>query len=256
MDSTKIFCLTLTLYLLINYLVNLTFFSSCFVITLKRISSRRHCLFCYHLPNDYYQTINQKFSSIKKYQNQISLVLNKDSIWKKFIAAILCLLFLLSLFSTLWFTLSIDTRLFDNQFLPEDASSLRTYMQSQIDDFNLGPMIMFIIPQTINYQNDKIQYAMNLLINQCQKEKRINQFKLLWLDHENITTILHGKEELQYRTTPFSQNDLIVSQDLNQTKINASRFYCQLNSIIGKKKKIFNKIYLFFLQGIEKIYVR
>jgi hypothetical protein len=114
-------------------------------------------------------------------------------------------------------------------------------MQSQIDDFDLGPVIMFTIPEPINYQNEQVQLIMNNLINQCQKEISTNTFKLLWLDHENIEYITKGNDDLQVRITPFSQNDLIVEQGLNHSIIKASRFYCQYKSIQGKFLFISNK---------------
>jgi hypothetical protein len=139
---------------------------------------------------------------------------------------------------SIWFTLSIDTRLFDDEFLPRDASTLRKHMQSQSDDFDLGPIIMFTIPEAINYENERIQLGINSLINQCQNEIRTNTFKLLWLDHENISYITTSHDDLQVRITPFSKNDLIVLQGLNDSIIKASRFYCQYKSIKGKEKKI------------------
>jgi hypothetical protein len=121
-------------------------------------------------------------------------------------------------------------------------------MQSQIDDFDMGPVIMFTIPEAINYENEQVQLAMKGLIDQCQRESGTNTFKLLWLDHENIDYITNGKDDLQVRITPFSQNDLIVEQGLNHSIIKASRFYCQYKSIKGKKTKyLIKKNMCFFL---------
>lgn len=234
-DSMKFFCLTLTLFIFMSYLVHLTFFSSCFVITLKRISSYRHCLFCYRLPTDYQSEIKLKFAQLTKLSNRISELTIKDSIWKKFLSATICLVFLLCLFASLWLTLSIDTRLYDHELLPNRNNSLYKYMQSQINDFAIGPMIMFVIPEAINYENEKISNAMHLLLNQCQNEKKINKFKLFWLDKENLTNIMYGHDELKYRLTPYSHNDLIVVEKNNQSIIKASRFYCQYNSVIGDR---------------------
>ncbi len=239
MFSTQLVCLTLTLYIFVNYMVHLTFFSSSLVVTLKRVSSRRHYLCCYRLSNEYYTNIHKRFPRFKSLKNRIHLLFNQDSIWKTFFAGISCLLLIIFLISSIWSCLSIDTRLFDDRFLPRDAYTLRKHMQSQIDDFDLGPVIMFTIPEAINYENEQVKLAMNALINQCQKESSTNEFKLLWLDHENIEYITKGKDDLQVRITPFSQNDLIVEQGLNHSVIKASRFYCQYKSIKGNNEKSF-----------------
>ncbi|CAF4396935.1 unnamed protein product, partial [Adineta steineri] len=94
------------------------------------------------------------------------------------------------------------------------------------------------IPESINYENEQIKSAMNTLIQQCQNETRANNFKLLWLDHENINVIKTGKEPLKFRITPFSHNDLAVSDGHNHSTITASRFYCQTTSIKGDREDI------------------
>lgn len=234
MLSTKLICLTLTLYICINYIVHSTYFTSCFIITLKRISSRRHCLFCYRLSNDYYTKKNEKFSKLKSIKNRLNLLLlNNNLIWKKIFSAILCLLLIIFLLTSIFFSLSIDTRLFEDKFLPRDAYSLRKYMQSQIEDFDIGPVIMFTIPEEIDYENKENQLSIHDLINQCRNETRTNTFKFLWLDQENINYIINGKENLNIRITMFSHNDLYVLQGVNYSKIMASRFYCQYKLIKG-----------------------
>jgi hypothetical protein len=235
MSCTKYLGLTFILYIIINYLTHCTFFSSCLVITLKRIQSRRHCLLCHHLPNDYY--IKDRKKSIKKtiFQKPIDFFNNIDPIFKKFFTGFLCLLSLLFVIFSIWLTLSIDTRLFDEKFLPKNATSLRLYMKSQAEDYNLGPVIMFVIPQAINYQNKKNQFLIRRIVEQCQNETTTNDFKLLWLDQENINTILYSKDPINLRITPYSQNDLIISEGKNKSIIKASRFYCQFKSIKGKK---------------------
>ena len=97
---------------------------------------------------------------------------------------------------------------------------------------------MFVIPEAINYENQKFSNAMRLLVKQCQNEKKINRFQLFWLDQENLTNILYGEDELQFRLTPYSQNDLVVVEKNNQPMIKASRFYCQYNSIFGKTNRL------------------
>lgn len=257
MMSTKLISLTLILYILINYFLHATFFSASLVITLKRVSSYRHFLCCYRLPLDYSSRSNEKSSRLKSWKNSLRFLSNEDSIWKRFFAGIGCLSLILFAISSIWICLSIDTRLFDDQFLPNDATSLRKYMQSQTDDFDIGPVVMFTIPEAINYENEQVKSAMRSLLDQCQKEKRINSFQLFWLDHENIPSILQGKEDLQLRITPFSQNDLIVEQRLNDSIIKASRFYCQYRSIKGneKKQRKLSSLIQFF-QVIEKIFVQ
>jgi hypothetical protein len=197
------------------------------------MASRRHCLFCFRLSNDYYTKSNTIFNQLTLIKDKIHSLLNNDSIIKKFFAAILCLLSIVFIISSIWFGLTIDTRLFDDKFLPRDAYPLRAHMQSQTDDFNIGPVIMFTIPEVINYENPQNKLAIHSLIEQCQNKTRTNAFKLLWLDHENITDIITGKEPIKMRITPFSHNDLVVSEGQNQSAIVASRFYCQLTSIKG-----------------------
>lgn len=235
MISTKLICLTLILFILINYFLHATFFSASLVITLKRVASYRHYLCCYRLPLDYSNRIDEKSSRFKSWKNSLHFLSNEDSIWKRFFAGLACLALILFAISSIWLCLSIDTRLFDDQFLPHDATSLRKYMQSQMEDFDIGPVVMLTIPEAINYENEEVKVAMRSLLDQCQKEKRVNSFRLFWLDHENIPSILQGKEDLQLRITPFSQNDLIVEQQFNQSIIKASRFYCQYRSIKGKQ---------------------
>jgi hypothetical protein len=135
---------------------------------------------------------------------------------------------------SIWLILSIDTRLFDDQFLPKNATSLRLYMKSQIDDYELGPVIMFVIPQTINYENKKNQFLIRRIVDQCLNETTTSKFKLLWLEQENIKTILTSKDSIPLRITPYSQNDLVIDEKKNRSIIKASRFYCQYKSIKGK----------------------
>ncbi|CAF5189378.1 unnamed protein product, partial [Rotaria magnacalcarata] len=151
--------------------------------------------------------------------------------WKKPFASIFCLLLIVFIILSLWFGLSIDTSLFEDKYLPREFYSLRSHMQSQADDFEMGPVIMFTIPEAIDYNNAYTQEAMRNLLEQCVSETRTNTFKLLWLDNENIAEITTGKDNLNYRITPFSKNDLIVSEGQNFSTIQASRFYCQYNSI-------------------------
>ncbi len=228
--------LTLILYIFINYLTHCTFFLSCFVLTLKRIKSRRHCLFCHQLPNDYHvrdrkRTIQAKKFFVKKKLNFFS---NMDRIFKKFFTGFLCLLSLVFVICSIWLILSIDTRLFEDKFLPKNASSLRSYMKSQIGDYDIGPIIMITIPEPINYENKTIQLLMTRLVEQCLNETATNDFKLFWLEQENIQNIITSKDPLSLRVTPYSQNDLIVTDGKNKSIITASRFYCQYRSINGK----------------------
>ncbi|CAF0960618.1 unnamed protein product [Adineta ricciae] len=248
MITTLLICLTLVLYIIVNYLVHATFFSSCLVITLKRVVARRHCLFCFRLSKDCCEDseeeITTKWIFIKQKLSSLSI---KDSVIKKFVAATLCLLFVLSMITSLWFFLSIDTRLFDDQFLPRDASSLRLHMKSQESDFNIGPVVMFTIPETINYENEQVRLAMRTLLEQCQSELRTNDFQLLWLDHENVTHLITGKDPISLRVTPFSQNDLVIVDRENTSAIMASRFYCQMTSIKGDRLDIrtMNNLYTY-----------
>ena len=234
MISTSLICLSLVLYLVVNYLVHITFFASCLVITLRRIASRRHCLSCHRLSADYFPQYNKSPNFIARWSNKFQSLFNIDSIYKAFIAAVLCLLSIVGVLFSVWFALSIDTRLFDEEFLPRDAQSLRSYMKSQVEDFSIGPMIIFTIPQSIDYNDQSIRLSMSSLLEQCQNESRTGEFKLFWLDHENIKTITEEKLPLELRITPFSHNDLIVTDTNNLSTIVASRFYCQYNSLQGK----------------------
>ncbi len=234
MSCMKSMGLTLIFYLCVNYFIHCTFFSSCLVITLKRIESRRHSLFCYHLPNDYYS--KNRIKSIRKIvlQKPIEYFSNIIPIFKKFLTGFTCLLSLIFVIVSVWLILSIDTRLFDDQFLPKNATSLRLYMKSQVDDYELGPVIMFVIPQTINYENKKNQFLIRRIVDQCLNETTTSKFKLLWLEQENIKTILTSKDPIPLRITPYSQNDLVIDERKNRSIIKASRFYCQYKSIKGK----------------------
>jgi hypothetical protein len=233
MLSTMLICLTLALYLLINYILHSTFFSSCLVITLKRVSSHRHCLFCVRLSNDYYIKSNKKLNKLRLLKQQIYSLLNIDSIWKKFFTAILCLSLIIFVISSIWFGLSIDTRLYEDKLLPRDAYSLRKYMQIQIDEFDVGPVIMFVIPKSINYENEQIKSAIYSLLNQCHNQTNTNTFTLLWSEHETVSDIINRTVPLSVRITPVARNDLIVQEGLNHSTIIASRFYCQYKSIQG-----------------------
>lgn len=236
MLSTVQICSTLAIYLFINYLVHSTVFSSCVVITLKRVSSRLHCLGCFRLPEDYSTRKSRKLTITKSLSSKVNSLFNVDSIWKKLFAAIICLLSVVFIVCSMWFALSIDTCLFDDKFLPRDAYALRSHMQSQTNDFEMGPVIMFTIPKAIDYENVKNQIAMRHLLEQCHNDPRTNNFSLLWLNYENITAITTGHENLVFRITPFSQHDLIVSEGKNSSTIEASRFYCQYKSIRGKRR--------------------
>ncbi|CAF3779960.1 unnamed protein product [Rotaria sordida] len=251
LSSTMPICLTLVLYIFLNYIVHSTFFSSCLVITIKRVSSRRHGLFCYRLSKDYYTKTNREFNKLKLLKTKIRSLLNIDSIWKKLFTSILSLLFIVFITLSMWFGLSIDTCLYDNKFLPHNAYSLRSHMQSQADDFDMGPMIMFTIPEETNYENEQVQLAMRFLLKQCVNETRTNTFKLLWLDYENINSIITGHDPLEFRITPFSRNDLIVSEGQDYSKIVASRFYCQYKSVKGDREDIrtMNQMYTYANQN-------
>ncbi|CAF3412727.1 unnamed protein product [Rotaria sp. Silwood1] len=251
MSSTMRMCLTLALYIFVNYIVHSTFFSSCLVITIKRVSSLRHSLFCCRLSKDYYTKTNRKCNKLKSLKTKFYSLFNIDSNWKKLFASILCLFLIVFIILSMWIALSIDTSLFEDKFLPHDAYSLRSHMQSQADDFDMGPVIMFTIPKAIDYENEQVQLAMRYLLDQCVNETRTNTFKLLWLDHENINNIITGQDKLEFRITPFSQNDLIVSEEHNHSTIIASRFYCQYKSVKGDREDIrtMNQMYTYANQN-------
>jgi hypothetical protein len=159
---------------------------------------------------------------------------NIDSIFKNLFTGFLCLLSLIFVIFSIWLIFSIDTRLYEDKFLPKNASSLKSYMKSNVENYDIGPMIMFVIPRPINYQNKTNQLAIHHLVEQCLNETRTNKFKLLWLEQENITQILTSKDPISLRITPYSQNDIIVSERKNKTIIKATRFYCQYRTTKGK----------------------
>lgn len=242
---------TLIIYLCVNYFTHCTFFSSCLVLNLKRMESRRHCLTCRLLPNDYHSVRSTRKSIFQKPRKYIAKIHPQ---LKTFINSLLILLSLILVGITLWFTLAIDTRLFEDRFLPKNATSLRTYMKSQADDYAVGPVIMFVIPQMVNYQNKQNQLAVRRIVKQCMNESTSSAFHLLWLDHESIPTILTGKDPMKFRITPYSQNDLIVVEDKNRSMIHASRFYCQYKSFTGKRMMIEEMRICRIFQEIERIY--
>ncbi len=248
MSCMKSLGLTLILYLCVNYFTHCTFFSSCMIITLKRIESRRHSLFCYHLPNDYYS--KNRIKSFRKLalQKPIQYLSNIDPIFKKCLTGFSGFISLIFVIFSIWLILSIDTRLFDDKFLPKNATSLRLYMKSQVDDYELGPVIMFVIPQTINYENKKNQYSIRRVVDQCLNETITSSFKLLWLEQENIKTILTSKDPIPLRITPYSQNDLVIGERKNKSFIKASRFYCQYKSIKGKSSSEIKYIDIFIFR--------
>lgn len=233
MASTAQICLTLVLYIIINYAVHATFFSSCLVITLRRLASHRHCLTCHRLPVDFSPISNTSSTCFRKFSEKFRSLFQIDSIYKKFIIALIDLLAIVGVFFSVWFALSIDTRLFDDAFIPPDAQSLRSYMKSQVEDFNIGPMVIFTIPQPVDYRHPTVRSAMSSLLDQCQSQPRINRFQLFWLEKENIDTITQETIPLEFRITPFSHNDLVIQQDKNHSTIVASRFYCQYRSLSG-----------------------
>jgi hypothetical protein len=108
-------------------------------------------------------------------------------------------------------------------------------MKSQVGDYDIGPIIMITIPEPINYENKTTQLLMTRLAEQCLNETATNDFKLFWLEQENIQNIITSKDPLSLRVTPYSQNDLIVTDGKNKSIIKASRFYCQYRSINGKR---------------------
>ena len=222
---------TFVLYIAVNYFIHWTFFSSCLVVNLRRLQSHRHCLSCLRLPSEYHLQ-SPKQSAARRYIGSFSL----DAIFKKLLFAFVCLLSLIGLIFSLWLILSIDTRLFDDRFLPRSATALRSYMKSQVEDYNIGPVIIFTIPEPIDYEKKITRDAIHRLLSQCQSEPTTNDFQLLWLDHENLSTLLDGHEPMDMRMTPYSTNDLILVQGKNRSTIRASRFYCQLKSIKGQWK--------------------
>jgi len=225
----------LVIYMLINHLTHCFFFTSCLVITLKRILSNRHCLFCYHLPNDYYVRIQAKSTkkTFVRKRNEVFKTMKPNV--KAFLTGFVCLLSILFVIVNIWLVFCMDTRLFDDRLLPKNASSIRAYMKSQTDDYELGPVVMFVIPQPINYQSSQNQQFIRKIISQCKNESTTSDFHLLWLDHEDIKTITTSKDSIEFKITPYSQNDLVLTEGKNDRSIiKASRFYCQLKSITGK----------------------
>lgn len=238
MSATRSLALTLIFYLAVNYFTHCTFFSSCLVITLKRMQSRRHCLSCRMLSNDYYPKDSKRSNKTKIWQMPRKYFTEINPKIKKILAGFFSLLSLILVIVSIIFIFSIDTRLFEEKFLPKNATSLRAYMKSQTDDYDIGPVIMFVIPQMVNYQNKKNQLAIRRILQQCLNEKTTSDFHLLWLDQEKISTILTGKDPINFRITPYSQNDIILGEEKNRTMIKATRFFCQYRSYTGKRDSI------------------
>jgi hypothetical protein len=235
--STPLICFTLVLFVLINSFLHATFFSSCLLISVRRVLSRRHCLFCQRLPMDYPITsgpigrrVNEMIARMKSFNSF-------DSVMKKFLAGTIFLLSIVGLIFSLWFSLSIDTRLFDDELLPTDAHSIRSHMKSQIEEFDIGPIIMLTIPKPVPYDDERVRLAMFKLLEQCRNETRTNSFKMFWLDQENLDDIKRVNQPMELRITPFSRNDLLVLSDKGASTIQASRFYCQYRSVIGKTRR-------------------
>ena len=247
MASTMLISLTFVLCLVINAAVHCTFFSSCLVITLRRISSRRHCFSCIRLPSTYEVPVKTRVTFVERW--------NIDSIYRTFTAGTLCLLSIVGVVFSLWLSLSIDTRLFDDEFLPRDLRTLRSHMKSQMEDFDIGPMIVFTLPRPVDYHSREVNDSIFALLEQCRSEPRTNAFRMLWLEKENITLITDTNGSMAMRITPYSRNDLVVTQGENRSTIVASRFYCQWNSIQGKRSNI-DDLFELSLQVIEKTFER
>ena len=233
-SCARLLCITLILHVLLNYFLHCTFFSSCLVLTLERLQSHRHCLSCLRLSNDDYLQLPQPSRRQRFFSRLVQAYESTDSMIKKFAHGTLCLLSMILLFASLWLTLSIDTRLFDEKFLPRSADSLRSYMNSQITDYNIGPMIMLVVPDPVDYENELVRQGIHRFVQQCRNETMTNDFKLVWLEEENLHSILHEKGPLNTRMTPYSENDLIVSDGQNRSTIVASRVFCQFRGVKGK----------------------
>lgn len=233
MSCTHYLGFTLVLCIFIDYLTHCTFFSACLVITLQRIQSRRHCLLCHHLPTDYSPRNDEKSLKTALCKKPKAFWSSVNSTPKKLAAGFVCLLSVVFLGLSVASIFRIDTHLFEDRFLPKDATTLRSYMRSHLEQYDIGPVIMFVIPQPIDYKKKENQALIHRLTQRCLNDTHTNEFKLLWLDYENIPTILTSRDPLYLRITPYSQNDIIVSEANNRSVINATRFYCQLSSTTG-----------------------
>ncbi|CAF0971101.1 unnamed protein product [Adineta steineri] len=238
MSCTRYLGLTIVLYIFIEYITHCTFFASCLVITLKRIKSRRHCLLCHQLPNDYY--IKDRRKSLSKTLNkQVTTLTNVDPIFKKIFTGFLCLLSVIFIICSIWLISSIDTRLYEDKFLPKNASTLKSYMRAHFENYDIGPVIMFVIPKPMNYENKKNQLLIHNLVAQCLNETAMNnKFKLVWLEQEDLNDVLTSRNPLSVRLTPYSQNDLVISDKKNRSVIKASRFFCQYRSTKGDRNDL------------------
>lgn len=238
LPTTTLMSSTLTIYIVVSYVIHLTFFLPVLTINLRRVSSRRHCLLFRRLPKKTHLRTILKPSIVEQHYNKYQSLFQISSFTRKFIASVLCFVSLIAVIFSIRCVFSIDTRLFFDELLPRDATSIRLHMKSQIEDFSIGPIIMFTIPEPINYSDPSVNASIRSLSQECRNKKRTNHFSLLWLDFESVPHILEHSSELPvvHRITPFSRNDLIVSVDGNHSMITASRFYCQYNSIIGLKK--------------------
>lgn len=234
MPCIKYLTITIVVYVFVNYLTNCTFFSSCLTITLKRVKSRRHCLWCYHLPSDYHTKDRKKSINQSFFQKGMQCIEKIDPKLKKIVTGLICLLTVICVVLSIWSIILIDTRLFDDRFLPRNSSLLRSYMKSQNEDYDIGPVVMFVIPETLDYSDKKNQYYIHHIVEQCHNETTTNTFTLLWTEHESVDNLLTSKDPLHFRISPYSQNDIILGEENNKTVIKASRFYCQYKTIRGK----------------------
>ena len=230
----RLLCLTHVFFVLIDYVLFQTFFLSCLVINLKRLGANRHCLSCLQLSKDYYIEIPQQPSRTEVFKKKFNFLSSIDQLFKLILLGFVCLMSLVITVFSIWSIFSIDTRLFDDRFLPRNATSLRSYMRSQTEDYSLGPVIMFTIPRTMKYTDSAVQNRMKNLIQQCINDSNTNDFRLLWLEKENLQTILHGNDPLNMRVSLYSKNDLILKSIKGKIQIRSSRFYCQYKTIQGK----------------------
>ncbi|CAF4300769.1 unnamed protein product, partial [Adineta steineri] len=140
---------------------------------------------------------------------------------------------------SIWLISSFDTRLYEDKFLPKNASSLKSYMRAHFENYDIGPVIMFVIPKPMNYENKKNQLLIHNLVAQCLNETAMNnKFKLVWLEQEDLHDVLTSRNPLSVRLTPYSQNDLVISDKKNRSAIKASRFFCQYRSTKGDRNDL------------------
>lgn len=231
--SISLMSFVFPIYMIIGYLIFVTFFASCLMLNLKRLKKNRHCFTCCKMPENQYDEIHQKKKYSGFFKRYLKISPSKNP--KLFeVLSIFVVIGSLAIFAlSLYVIYRIDTKLYDDRFLPRNATSLRSYMKSQTEDYDIGPIIMFTLPHPVSYRDENFRNRIIDFSKTCLNDSNTNNFRLVWLEKENVDEILNSRKKPEQMLTPYSRNDLAFSFKRKNVNIKASRFYCQYRTIKG-----------------------